>query len=103
MNAKFEKWADENGYMLDKANGMSGDSFISADTLNAWNGYKAALQSLEVTPELVGVYCAAVNEHLGNLTKKQWVLEQADPIGSIERAANIGLTAVFNAIKEQAK
>lgn len=76
MNAKFEKWFNER-WGIDCGIGRT----------SSFETWQAALRSLEVTPELVQVYCAAVNEHLGSLTKKQWLLERADPVGSIERAA----------------
>jgi hypothetical protein len=72
MNAKFEKWFDESNLIC------------RGDALKSW---QAALQSLEVTPELVSLHQSVWN----------------DAMGKNYHPVTAALTAVFNAIKEQAK
>jgi hypothetical protein len=89
MNAKFEKWwADQIA--------RNGGIYIGAD-YNHWagKGWQAALQSLEVSPELVD---AAKDGLFGS---SYCDLGYQGYIG--DAAIHEALTAVFNAIKEQAK
>lgn len=103
-NVKFEEFCtshrDEHGLCFFTVKKPFSDQYVDSGTRNAWLGWQASLSSLQVTPELVGIYCSAVNEYLGSLTQKQWLLERTDPTGSIHRAAKVGLTAVFAAIKD---
>lgn len=91
MNAKFEKWISENGYDL---------MAEKPDALRIW---KAALQSLEVTPELVTVaargICKLEAATCNTNAEDEWTW-YGDTYNDYASAA---LTAVFNAIKEQAK
>ncbi len=89
MNAKFEKWwADQIA--------RNGGIYIGAD-YNHWagKGWQAALQSLEVTPELVEMARRKLEEF-------EWI-DGLTSYENIYEEIHYALTAVFNAIKEQAK
>lgn len=82
MNAKFEKWlCDEFDEWFCKD--------YKDETHNMWLTWQAALQSLEVTPELCRV--AMMNYMI------------ATPIAVDSRGVEAALTAVISALKEQAK
>lgn len=97
-NAKFEKWcASHRGKYFPcffTAKKLNGEEYVGERTKYAWLGWQSAIQSLEVTPELVEAAIGGFNGH----GTAFMTLDRADI-----RAMTAALTAVFNAIKEQAK
>lgn len=86
-NAKFEEWARGEGYLVYP--GSDGYVYSSMSVECANKGWQAAIQSLEVTPEVVEL--ALITYYAGDADQRN--------IPNMTAA----LTAVFNAIKEQAK
>ena len=96
MNAKFEKWCEGEKYMVDRIKGAEGLTYYRTSTQNAWNGWKGAIQSLEVTPELEEVANKASDECWEYVRREDAVFCTEDEIRAI-------LDAVLSALKEQAK
>lgn len=84
MNAKFEKWCVENGISIRP----HGAGYKSYDTDIRHHAWKAAIQSLEVTPELRMAYWNAMG--YTTFTGEDTEADQA-------------INAILTAIKEQAK
>jgi hypothetical protein len=80
MNAKFEKWYREGG---------NNETYCNRTV--AWIGWQAAIQSLEVTDDLVKL---ALNVRVGAFPIKTAISTEA-----VEQL----LSAVISALKEQAK
>ncbi|WP_426269202.1 hypothetical protein ACN9MB_13320 [Dyella kyungheensis] len=95
MNAKFESWFSEKNAPCWNA-ALSGDAIAKGIVAVARDSYHTAIQSLEVTPELVGV---GMRAEVG-----PWKLEDlvSDP-NYLDLIVESILEQVLSALKEQAK
>ena len=104
MNAKFEKWCHHErdlGHFIDMAKCGDG-SYLSSRTFELnelWNAAtKDAIQSLEVTPELVGTAFHAMDAEF----RKHYPAQTSEADEALAKVGiHYALTAVLNAIKEQ--
>lgn len=62
-----------------------------------YNENEWRLVPMVATDLMVSCYVAAVNEHLGGLTAKDWERERKDQDASIRRVARIGINAMLEA------
>ena len=97
MNAKFEKWYRPaySGSLIRDDHG----EYRNQDTWESFEAWQAALQSLEVTPDLLSI----AHGHFDHVFALDVRMSDGEVTDNREEAIKEALTAVFNAIKEQAK
>jgi hypothetical protein len=93
MNAQFEKWyADEYPEVVSVAN--MGGVLSQLEIYRSGKSWQAAIQSLEVTPQLAAIGFTAFNN--------EWIAYKTPHENRLAQVA-AALTAVLSALKEQAK
>ena len=97
---QFEEWCKGRYNLATRQDSLGNGVYVDRWVQGAWVGFRAALRAapeVRSMDDMVAAYVAAVNEHLGNMTPKEWEIERFDPAASIARVARIGLTAALAA------